>query len=163
MRQWWQSYKNNTVLGAQYRQMLTATNCIDLSCLRQQDTQTLTDAMQYTFDVGFNSGFYGWGDFYYGPSVDHEAILDLPSQEFSRGHFTKVPLFVNHNEYEGYNYSPKNQTTQEMMTEDLMEIFPYAKQSFFTRLYEHYPASAYNNTLFRRQQIYGDYIINCRE
>ena len=50
-----------------------------------------------------------------------------------------------------------------METMDLQTIFPYAKQSFFERLYELYPADAFNSTLFQRQQIYGDYIIDCRK
>lgn len=92
---WWQSYKNNTILETQYRQMLTSTNCDSLACLRGQSTQALIDSMQYSFNIGFTSGIYGWGDFYYGPSVDGVAIRDLPSNEFKQGHFTKVPLIVN--------------------------------------------------------------------
>lgn len=71
---WWQSYKNGTVLQAQYRQMLAATACGDLTCLRSQTTDTLIGAMQATFDVGFKEGWYGHGDFYYGPTVDGDAI-----------------------------------------------------------------------------------------
>lgn len=48
------------------------------------------------------------------------------------------------------------------MTKDLQQIFPYAKESFFNRLYQLYPASDFNSTFFRRAEIYGDYIINCR-
>jgi len=70
---------------------------------------------------------------------------------------------TNRDGYEGYNYSPKNETTQAIETMDLQTIFPYAKQSFFTRLYELYPADDFNSTLFQRQQIYGDYIIDCRK
>lgn len=71
---WWQSYKNGTVLQAQYRQMLAATACYDLACLRNQSAVALIGAMQATFDVGFNQGWYGHGDFYYGPAVDGDAI-----------------------------------------------------------------------------------------
>jgi len=92
---WWQSYKNGTTLEAQYRQMLTATNCHDLSCIRSQSTETLINAMQSTLEVGFHEGWYGWGDFYYGPSVDGNVIRDLPSNEFKQGHFAKVPVIVN--------------------------------------------------------------------
>ena len=92
---WWQSYKNGTTLEAQYRQMLTATNCNDLACLRTQNTGALIDAMQYTFRVGYTEGWAGWGDFYYGPTVDGVVIRDFPSNEFKRGHFTKVALMVN--------------------------------------------------------------------
>lgn len=92
---WWQTYHNNTILEAQYRQMLTATKCNELACLRRQSTQALIDAMQYTLRTGFFEGWYGWGDFYYGPTVDGVAIRDLPSNEFKQGHFSKVPLIVN--------------------------------------------------------------------
>ena len=163
---WWQNYHNSTVLQAQYRQMLDATSCSNLNCLRNQPTQTLIDAMQTTLNVsyaleGAGSGYYYWGDFYFGPSVDGNIIRDLPSNEFKQGHFTKVPLLVNHDQYEGYNYSPMNDTTQEAVTADLQTIFPYAKSSFFTRLYELYPSSDFNSSFFQRAQIYGDYIIDC--
>ena len=92
---WWQSYKNGTILEAQYRQMLAATACDSLTCLRKQSTETLTGAMQATINTGYAEGYYGWGDFYYGPAVDGEIIRDLPSNEFKQGHFTKVPLIVN--------------------------------------------------------------------
>ncbi|KAK4891690.1 hypothetical protein LTR27_009698 [Elasticomyces elasticus] len=158
---WWQSLKNETILGTQYRQMLDATNCSTLACLRSQESDVLIAAMQTSLDVGYNTQVYGYGDFYYGPSVDGDVIRDLPSNEFKRGHFTKVPLLTNRDGYEGYNYSPKNQTTQEEETADLQLIFPYAKQSFFNRLYQLYPAEDFNSTLFQRQTIYGDYIIDC--
>ena len=45
-------------------------------------------------------------------------------------------------------------------TEDLQILFPYAKDSFFTRLYELYPASGFNSTLFQRQTIFGNYIVS---
>ena len=115
--------------------------------------------MQTSLDVGYLNQVYGWGDFYYGPSVDGSVIRALPDEEFKRGHFTKVPLIVNRDGYEGYNYSPKNETTQEEELADLGLIFPYAKQSFWTRLFQLYPADAFNSTLFQRQSIYGDYII----
>jgi len=43
-------------------------------------------------------------------------------------------------------------------TTGLRILFPYAKDSFFTRLYQLYPASSYNSTVFQRQTIYGNYI-----
>ena len=68
---------------------------------------------------------------------------------------------TNRDGYEGYNYSPKNETTQEQETADLELIFPYAMESFFKRLYPLYPAGDFNSTLFQRQTIYGDYIVEC--
>jgi hypothetical protein len=49
------------------------------------------------------------------------------------------------------------------MTKDLQKIFPFAKESFFNRLYQLYPRGDFNSTFFRRAEIYGDYIINCRK
>ena len=46
-------------------------------------------------------------------------------------------------------------------TTDLQILFPYAKNSFFTRLYELYPASDFNSTLFQRQTIFGNFIVCC--
>ena len=56
-----------------------------------------------------------------------------------------------------------NDTNENQMTKDLQTIFPFAKESFFKRLYQLYPAADFNSTFFRRAEIYGDYIINCRE
>jgi len=47
------------------------------------------------------------------------------------------------------------------LTTDLRNLWPAATDSFFTRLYELYPASDFNSTFFRRQQIFGDFIIDC--
>lgn len=44
---------------------------------------------------------YGYGDFYFGPTVDGTFIRDLPSNEFQNGHFAKVPLITNRDGYEG--------------------------------------------------------------
>ena len=92
---WFQSYKNDSQLEIQYRQVLAGAKCDSLSCLRRQSTQTLIDAMQAALTRGFKNNNYGWGDFYYGPSVDGEIIRDLPSNEFKQGHFTKVALLTN--------------------------------------------------------------------
>jgi hypothetical protein len=44
---------------------------------------------------------------------------------------------------------------------DLQSIFPSGPPSFFTRLYQLYPASSFNSTLFQRQTIFGNFIIDC--
>jgi carboxylesterase type B len=104
---------------------------------------------------------YGYGDFYYGPSVDGDIIRDLPSNEFKKGHFTRTPLLVNRDGYEGYIFSNASQTTQAEETVDLQGLFPFAKEAFFTRLYSLYPESDFNATFWDRQQLFGDFIINC--
>lgn len=92
---WWQPFHNNTILEQQYRSVLKYTDCTDLQCLRTVDPGTLKAASQQSYlDAGT-----GYGDFYYGPSVDGDAIRDLPSNEFKQGHFTKVPLLVDHGKH----------------------------------------------------------------
>lgn len=161
---WWQSFKNDTVLEAQYQQLLSLTNCSTLDCLRSLDTQALKLASQAVYQVAFldpAGSWYGYGDFYFGPSVDGVNIKDLPSHEFEQGHFTKVALLVDHDGYEGYAFSNATESTLSDELLDLETLFPYGKQSFYDRLFQIYPASNFNSTFWQRQQIYGDYIINC--
>jgi hypothetical protein len=95
------SYHNNTILESQYRLLLLASGCTDLQCLRTIDSASLKRAAQQTYVDAYNSdpGLYAFGDFYYGPSVDGDLIRDLPSNEWKQGHFTKVPLIVDHDGY----------------------------------------------------------------
>jgi hypothetical protein len=95
------SYHNNTILESQYRLLLSASGCTDLQCLRTIDSASLKRAAQQTYVDAYNSdpGLYAFGDFYYGPSVDGDLIRDLPSNEWKQGHFTKVPLIVDHDGY----------------------------------------------------------------
>lgn len=102
---------------------------------------------------------YGYGDFYFGPSIDYIAIRDLPSNEFKQGHFSKVPLLVDHDGYEGVVFSNRSEMNVQEETTDLQALFPYAQQSFFNQVYDLYPASNFNSTFFQRQQIFGDFII----
>jgi hypothetical protein len=72
-----------------------------LQCLRTLDLASLKIATQQTYIDAYNSdpSLYAFGDFYYGPSVDGDLIRDLPSNEWKQGHFTKVPLLVDHDGY----------------------------------------------------------------
>jgi carboxylesterase type B len=121
----------------------------------------LKAATQQTYIDGYNPQLYGFGDFYYGPSVDGDIIRDLPSNEWKQGHFTKTPLLVDRNGYEGYGFSNQSELTAAGTQMDLQELFPYAKQSFFDRLYQLYPADAFNSTFWQRQTLFSDFIITC--
>lgn len=48
-----------------------------------------------------------------------------------------------------------------ILTLQAEDLFPSAGPSFFSRLYQLYPASDFNSTLFQRQSWFGDFIINC--
>jgi carboxylesterase type B len=121
----------------------------------------MTATQQTYIDAYSSESLYGFGDFYYGPSVDGDIIRDLPSNEWKQGHFTKTPLLVDRNGYEGFYFSNQSELTTEGTTADLQELFPYAKQHFFDRLYQLYPTDAFNSTFWQRQTIFGDFIINC--
>ena len=157
------SYHNNTILESQYRLLLSASSCNDLQCLRSLDPASLKSAAQQTYVDAYHSSpsLYAFGDFFYGPSVDGDIIRDLPSNEWKQGHFTKVPLLVDHNGYEGYNYGNQSITTAAESQADLQTLWPAATTSFFDRLYQLYPREAYNSTFWQRQTLFGDFIINC--
>ena len=95
------SHHNGTILEAQYRQLLDATNCTSLSCLRDVSSDALLNAANYSMTIGYEQQLYGYGDFYYSPSVDGVVIRDLPSNELKHGHFSKVPLLTDRDGYEG--------------------------------------------------------------
>ncbi|KAL9094046.1 MAG: hypothetical protein Q9165_003716 [Trypethelium subeluteriae] len=162
---WWQPFHNNSILEDQYQELLTASGCNDLTCLRGLSEDDLKNATQQTYTAGYVpesiSSIYGYGDFYYGPSVDGSVILDLPSNEFKQGHFTQVPLLVDHDGYEGTYFSNQSEVGIALETADLNAVFPTATPEFFARLYELYPASDFNSTFYQRQTIYGDFIISC--
>jgi carboxylesterase type B len=128
------------------------------------DEEALKAATQQTYIDGYKRkplGAYGHGDFYYGPSVDGDVIRDLPTDEWKQGHFTKVPLLVDRDGYEGFAFSNQSVLTTEGTTTDLHQLFPNAKQHFFDRLYQLYPPEAYNSTFWQRQTLFGDFIVNC--
>lgn len=96
-----------------------------------------------------------------GRYVDGVVVQDLPSNEFKRGHFSKVPLMTNRDGYEGYNYRNKNTSTMAEVQSSFQALFPSATPTFFKRLFELYPASNYNSSFFQSAFIFGDFIIDC--
>jgi hypothetical protein len=93
---WWQPFKSWDILEGQYRDLLTAAGCKSrgLQCLRSLTGEKLALAAQETYRMAYNGSTprYGYGDYYYGPSVDNRTILGLPSREFAIGRFTAVRL-----------------------------------------------------------------------
>ncbi|TKA74593.1 hypothetical protein B0A49_03660 [Cryomyces minteri] len=159
---WWQPLLNSSSQEQQYSNALLAANCTNLACLRSKDSATLQFVNQRAQNISYpGAPGAGYGSFYYGPVVDGKFIRRLPDQEFKLGNFYKVPLLVDHDAYEGYIFSNMSTSTQTAETMDAEVLFPYAGPSFFSRLYQLYPASAYNSTFFQRQTWFGDFIINC--
>jgi len=75
-RPWVQSYHNNSVLQIQYREVLNATGCTDLTCLRALDSTALNVGAQTALVNGYTNRpqLYGFGDYWYGPVVDGETV-----------------------------------------------------------------------------------------
>ncbi|KAI5200239.1 hypothetical protein AUEXF2481DRAFT_82451 [Aureobasidium subglaciale EXF-2481] len=147
-------FRNNTILDNQYNELLFATNCTSLECLRGVSSEELDSAVMYSMAAGYNKGVYGYGDFYYTPAVDGHVLRDLPSNEMKRGHFAKVPLMTDRNGHEGFFFANFSITTDAQVQSSLTSLFPAAKDSFFTRLNQLYPVSNYgasymtDNTFF---------------
>ncbi|KAF2187964.1 alpha/beta-hydrolase [Zopfia rhizophila CBS 207.26] len=158
---WWQQFLRKEQLQRQYGHLLDAANCTDLGCLRELDEERLAVATQATYTSGYADGLYGYGNYYYGPYVDGKIIQDLPSREFKKGRFTKVPMLVDRDMYEGASFTNTSITTTEEEIMDLKVQFPYADQAFTEKLWELYPASGFNSTFWRRSAWFGDATIHC--
>jgi len=94
-------YRNKGILEAQYADFLAGANCTTLRCLRQVPASTLAAASTQAYTIGYQKGLYGFGDTYYGPSIDGTIIRDFPSVELEKGHFSRVPLMTDINRHEG--------------------------------------------------------------
>jgi hypothetical protein len=89
----WQPLHADATLEAQYRHLLHEAKCSNITCLRALPDGVLAAASQQTYVMGYFSQpkpWYGYGDSYYGPSVDGKSIIDMPSKEFRRGDFAPV-------------------------------------------------------------------------
>jgi hypothetical protein len=80
------------ILERQYSDLKAAARCETLECLRDKPAVELAKAAQKTYKLVYArpGAFYGFGDFYYGPSVDNDTIQGLPSREFAAGRFWPV-------------------------------------------------------------------------
>ncbi|KAJ4412855.1 hypothetical protein N0V82_008706 [Gnomoniopsis sp. IMI 355080] len=158
---WWQPLLNASTQELQYQLALDAANCSDINCLRGLSEAELTKVGQEDFNNSYPGPGDGYGTFWFGPVVDGEFLRDLPDVAFKKGDYYKVPLMVDREGYEGYVFSNASETNQVEETIDARNLFPSAGPGFFSRLYDLYPRSDYNSTLFQRQSWYGDFIINC--
>jgi carboxylesterase type B len=98
---WGQPFHNTTYLNAQYDELLQAAGVTDLADLRALDYSSLVNATLESYTRAYEKMLYGYGDFHYGPYVDGAVIQKLPSEAFTDGSWSKVPLIVNHNFAEG--------------------------------------------------------------
>ncbi|KAL2785700.1 Alpha/Beta hydrolase protein [Aspergillus keveii] len=178
---WMQPYHDTPIVEAQYADLLAAAGCTKLACLRALPSDKLANASQAAYWAGYAAKRYGYGDFYFGPIVDGQVIKALPSQEFKNGHFTKVPLLIDHNVYEGLLFSNLSITQETQIKADLEQAWPGTNKSFYKKLFNLYPAWRFSHTpvdaspvislltsllslqpaVFHRSRIWEDYVIKC--
>jgi len=131
--------------------------------MRGLSSEHLQQVNQQSYSTAYGQPGYASGDFYYGPVVDGRFIRELPDQAYKYGRFYNDPLLVDRDAYEGYIFTQPNLTaSQAIETADAQILFPFAGQSFFSRLYQLYPASEFNSTVWQRATWFGDFIINCK-
>ncbi|OJJ07747.1 hypothetical protein ASPVEDRAFT_88987 [Aspergillus versicolor CBS 583.65] len=163
---WWQTLQNQTQLGQQYQAVLRAANCSDIKCLRGLPAERYYDAQQAVLNDAWR---YPYGIFYFGPYVDGYYIRNLPSLELQAGHFSKLPLIIDHDTNEGLSFTPQTIDTHEEFERRVATVFPAAGDNFLNRVYTLYPASTtglygYNTSVgqqLRSDYFFGDTMIAC--
>jgi len=158
---WWQTFHNDAFVEEQYQLFMKSAGCPDLLCMRNISESALQAAAKQTYIDAYDKGYYGYGDFYWAPSVDGDIIRDLPSQAFKRGAISFVPMLTNHAKFEGYTFSNKSEVTTEEEITGLRQLFPNATDAFLIRLFELYPPKSSNSTFWHRQTLFSDAVINC--
>lgn len=116
---WWQPLLNDSTQELQYRLALEAAGCDGVACLRGLSEAEVTAAGQADFNNSYPGTGDGYGSFWFGPVVDGEFLQSLPDEAFKRGEYYKVPLLVDRDGYEGYDFSNSSQTNQVEETVDV--------------------------------------------
>lgn len=152
-------------MNDQYTDLLAASNCSDLACLRNLPYEQLANASSATYQIGYAAKKYAYGDFYYGPTVDGVTIRDYPQREIEAGNFSKVALLIDHSAYEGEHivlsmlddntntntgaaFTNLSTNSWKQTVENLKVLWPKAEATFFSRLEQLYPLSDYSGTYF---------------
>jgi carboxylesterase type B len=175
----YQTFHGPEIMEAQYRHLLHSSNCKDLKCLRSIPDGVLASAAQETYSHGYFAQpkpFYGYGDYYFGPVVDGKTILGIPSEEFSKGRFSPVPILVTRDKFEGmlelkakedmlmeigYLNSNASLKTESELAKDIKKLFPGGSDDFVGQVLDSYPAKDYQTTFDRREAMVGDLYTNC--
>jgi len=100
------------------------------------------------------------GDYYFGPSVDGVFIREHPNTAYKNGRFYKVPFLVDHNEWEGVAFSRQINSSQQIIPDE-ESFFTGRGPSFFGKLFNFYPASAYNSSFWQRVDWFSDVVVDC--
>ncbi|KAL6809526.1 Carboxylesterase family domain-containing protein [Trichoderma camerunense] len=140
---WLQPYHDDTFLQKQYQNFLNDAKCGNVACLRSLSPSALETAINKSYYTGYDAGLYSYGDMYYGPSVDGDFVRDLPSVEFNKGHFSRVPLMTNHDSFEGILFTNFSTTSFDENKAQWQKTWDSPTPKFWDSLSQLYPLSSF--------------------
>ncbi|RYP71489.1 hypothetical protein DL771_004744 [Monosporascus sp. 5C6A] len=181
---WWTPLYNETWVNEQYSLFLESANCSTLPCLRALPLSEIKTTTRISYEKARLSKSFAYGTYYWGPVIDGDVIQDHPLTEYRNGHFTKVPLMVNRNFWEGFGFTNTSLSTIEDVRSDLAALWHDPDQQYAETALTLYPESSHNvsnlqelvyyeqikaalgveslsDAFVRRSLLFGDAIVNC--
>ncbi|RYO89775.1 hypothetical protein DL766_002638 [Monosporascus sp. MC13-8B] len=181
---WWAPLYNETWVNEQYSLFRESANCSTLSCLRGLPLSDIKTATNISYEKAYLSKSFAYGTYYWAPVIDGDVIQDHPLTEYRNGHFTKVPLMVDRNFWEGFYFTNTSLRTVEDLRSDLSALWHDPDQQYAETALTLYPESSHNvsnlqdlvyyeqlkaalgaeslsDAFVRRSLLYGDATINC--
>lgn len=131
-----------------------------LACLRTKTTEELQAA---------NLAIVGdaqYGTFGFGPAVDNQYIMDLPSIEMANGNYWKdVSVIVGHTSNEGIIFADPTKILNSQVDKLLASNFPSISTANMDALDDLYPNPSIFGPFFsnyeRLVQLIGDWVVTC--
>lgn len=151
---WWTPIYNDSWLTTQYSGFTDTANCSSLSFLRGLSVSDLQRATVTSYQTAYSARKYAYGTFYWGPAVDGHAIPDYPAAAFRDGKFTKVPVLLDRDGFEGVSFTNFSLTTAAEVLADLSIFWPSTAPGRLAEILALYPASAYNGTALSAQPFF---------
>ncbi|KAL7917373.1 Carboxylesterase family domain-containing protein [Trichoderma austrokoningii] len=145
---WMQPYHDSDFLQQQYKFVLNASSCDDLVCLRGLSASELEKAITTSYYTAYAAELYAYGDMFFGPSIDNNIIQNLPSVEFTRGQFSKVPLLTNHDSFEGILFTNFSTTSFNENKRQWQKSWDSSTPRFWNALNKLYPLSAFEGAYY---------------
>jgi carboxylesterase type B len=131
-----------------------------LECLRTKTTAELQNANLAVV------GDAQYGTFGFGPTVDNQYIMDLPSIEMKNGNYWKdVKVIVGHNSNEGVIFADPTKVLNSQFDALLKSNFPGMTTANFKKLEKLYPEPSifgpFSTNYQRLVQFVGDWVVAC--
>ena len=95
-----------------------------------------------SYQTAHSARQYAYGTFYWGPAVDGH----YPAAAFRNGKFTKVPVLVDRDGFEGVFFTNLSLITTAEVLADLSTLWPSTAPGRLVEILALYPTSAYNGT-----------------